>query len=298
MFFTGFADEAGRAIETQIRATRELGWTFLEARAIDGINITDIPDALFEETAEKLSSAGISVSCLGSAVANWQKDPLSEEDFQESLAELSRAIPRMRRLGTRMLRGMSFSASHPIPDSPEIEREVFRKVRALVRRCEEADVLYLHENCMNYGGLSYEHTLKLLDAVRSPNLALVFDTGNPVFTMDRRGKPPYRLQSSWEFYTHVKQFVRYVHIKDGRYKGPSDGLFPRVEYTWPGEGDGEVVRIVRDLIVNHYNGGLSIEPHMSAVRHEHNASSQAETDAFHTYVEYGKRLMKLAGEAI
>ena len=28
--------------------------------------------------------------------------------------------------------------------------------------CEEAGILYLHENCMNYGGLSHEHTLRLL----------------------------------------------------------------------------------------------------------------------------------------
>jgi hypothetical protein len=29
---------------------------------------------------------------------------------------------------------------------------------------EDAGLLCVHENCMNWGGLSYEHTLKLLEA--------------------------------------------------------------------------------------------------------------------------------------
>jgi xanthine phosphoribosyltransferase len=41
----------------------------------------------------------------------------------------------------------------------------------------------MHENCRNYGGLSHQHTLKLLDNV--PELKLVFDTGNPPMTDNR-----------------------------------------------------------------------------------------------------------------
>src|SRR6185503_15552096 len=36
MYLTGFADEAARDIDAQIRATLELGWRSIESRNIDG----------------------------------------------------------------------------------------------------------------------------------------------------------------------------------------------------------------------------------------------------------------------
>ena len=79
----------------------------------------------------------------------------------------------MQRLGTKLIRGMSFAIAHDeAPDSPEIERVIFEKVRSLVRVCEEGDVIYVHENCQNYGGLSYQHTLKLIEAVSPRTLSL------------------------------------------------------------------------------------------------------------------------------
>ena len=54
MYLTGFADEAASAIDGQIRATKELGWKFIESRAIDGKNIHDITDADFDRVCEKL----------------------------------------------------------------------------------------------------------------------------------------------------------------------------------------------------------------------------------------------------
>jgi sugar phosphate isomerase/epimerase len=295
-YITGFADEAGKDIDAQIRATRALGWTRIESRNVDGVNLTDVTDAQFDAIAEKLQRAGIAVNCFGSAVANWGKDPLVEADFQRSREELARAFPRMKRLGTRMIRCMSFKMAKDLPpDSLQIEENVFRKVAVLARMCEEAGVLFLHENCMNYGGQSWEHTLRLLDRVKSPALRLVFDTGNPVFSQDRRGKEPYALQSAWEFYRNVRPFIEYVHIKDGRYVGESGGLFPKADYCWPGDGDGDVRRIVTDLARTGYDGGFSMEPHMTAVLHAPGAQTPEESMSAN-YVEYGRRFMKLAAE--
>jgi sugar phosphate isomerase/epimerase len=83
-----------------------------------------------------------------------------------------------------------------------------------------------------------------------------------------------------------------VHIKDGCYIQESDGIFPQVEYTFPGEGDGDVERIVRDLLQTGYDGGLSIEPHLAVVYHEDSSQSANEV-RYSNYVEYGRRLMQL-----
>jgi sugar phosphate isomerase/epimerase len=296
MYYTGFADEAGASIDVQIEATKELGWLSIESRNIDGVNLTDISDEKFDEVTQKLADAGITINCFGSAIANWSRDPRKDEDFQYSVEALKRAIPRMQTLGTEMLRGMSFAVVRDAePDSPELEKLVFEKVNHLVKMCEDGGVFYMHENCMNYGGMSHEHTLKLLDNVKSPNFKLVFDTANPVFTDRRIGPKPYRKQSSWEFYSNVKEFVEYVHIKDAHYIGESGGIFPRTEHVFPGEGDGDVEKIVKDLLTNGYDGGLSIEPHLAVVFHDDSVQS-ADDVRYNNYVEYGRRFMQLVAK--
>jgi sugar phosphate isomerase/epimerase len=297
MYYTGFADEAGASIDVQIQATQELGWSNIEARGIDGINLTDISDEKFDEVCAKLASAGVKINCFGSAIANWSRDPRKDEDFQYSVEALRRAIPRMHRLGAKMLRGLSFAVvKDEEPDNPALEKIIFDKVRYLVSLCEDAGVLYLHENCMNYGGMSHQHTLKLLDAINSPNFKLVFDTGNPVFTDRRIGPKPYRKQSSWEFYANVKEFVHYVHIKDARYIDETGGIFPKAEHTFPGEGQGDVEKIVKDLFQGGFDGGFSIEPHLAVVFHDDSVQSEDEVK-YANYIEYGRRFMQMVDKA-
>lgn len=293
MYYSGFADEAGDSLDVQIRATKELGWKAIEARNIDGVNLTDLSDEQFERVCEMLSEAGVEVDCFGSAVANWSKHPRSDEDFDRSKAELMRAIPRMHRLGTRFIRGMSFMvARDEPPDNPDLEKLIFARVKHLVRMCEDGGVIYLHENCANYGGLSYQHTLKLLEAVDSPHFRLVFDTGNPVGTDRRIGSPPYPKQSSWEFYEQVREFVLRVHIKDAIWKRDTGGIFAELEHTFPGEGHGDVKKIIADLKSRGFQGALSIEPHLAVVYHDNSITSPEEI-RFANYIEYGRRLMKL-----
>jgi sugar phosphate isomerase/epimerase len=296
MYYSGFADEAGASIESQIRATQELGWKFIECRNVDGVNLTDLSEAQFEQVCQKLAEAGVQINCFGSAVANWGKNPRKEEDFLSSLESLQRAVARMQRLGTSLIRGMSFAITRDeAPDSPELEQIIFTKVRALVRICEEGGVTYVHENCQNYGGLSYLHTLKLLEQVNSPNFKLAFDLGNPVGSDNHVGPPPYHKQSSWEFYQNVREFIVHVHIKDCKFVAETGETFPILEHTFPGEGDGDVRRIVKDLLVHDYPGALSIEPHLAVVYHDASITSPDEI-RYANYVEYGRRLMKIVKE--
>ncbi len=291
MYFTGFADEVSGDIERQIAVTKALGWENIEARSIEGRNITDISDQKFDEVYRKLQAANVKINCFGSAVANWGKSPTSEQDFQRSIEELKRAIPRMQKLGTKMIRGMSFSI--PEEDSPKLEEKVIEKLKVMVGLCEEAEILYLHENCMNYFSQSYEHMDRLISKIDSPYFKIVFDTGNPVFSDNRVGDPPYKKQNSWEAYQHLKDKIAYIHIKDGIF------LYDvgKTKFTFPGEGDGQVKRILKDLLVRGYDGGISIEPHMGSVYHEQADNVQTpEEYKYNVYVEYGKRLMKMVAD--
>ncbi|NQU43775.1 sugar phosphate isomerase/epimerase, partial [bacterium] len=139
------------------------------------------------------------------------------------------------------------------------------------------------------------YTLRLLENV--PGLKLVYDTGNPVFTPDYAKGQPWPRQSSWEFYSQVKDHIAYVHIKDGVFEldasNPNGG---RARFTFAGEGDGDVRATVKDLLARGYDGGISMEPHLAVVFHDD--SVQAEDSVrYRNYVEYGQRFMKLVAEA-
>ena len=224
MFLTGFADEASRDLKEQIRATEELGWNFIETRSIGGKSLGTLSDAEFDEVLEILSGTRVRFNCYGSAVANWSRSPRSDADFEASRKELLTAVPRMHKLGIKMIRGMSFRrAADETFDNPDLEKVIFAKIKELVRICEGEGIIYGHENCMNYGGQSWHHTLRLLENINSDHFQLIFDTGNPTFNFSRLGPKPYKLQSSWEFYSNVREFVTYVHIKDANCEVMPDG---------------------------------------------------------------------------
>jgi sugar phosphate isomerase/epimerase len=282
MYLTGFADEAANDLAGQIRATRELGWDRIESRNVDGCNIHDLSEADFDRAADQLAAAGVAVNCFGAAIANWAKR--IDEPFDSSLAEARRAIPRMQRLGTKLVRIMSFAVLPGRGPEDQLEQERFARLRTLLRMFTDAGLTPVHENCMNYGGMGWQYTLRLVENV--PGLKLVFDTGNPVFTDDYSQPEPRPKQSAWEFYTHVKPHIAYVHVKDGIW----DAATGKTAFTFPGEGDGDVERILTDLLSSGYDGGISIEPHLSVVQHDDSVASPEEI-RYHNYVEYGRRLM-------
>lgn len=279
MFYSGISDEAGQAIDIQIKAHRELGWTHLDLRMIDGQNATSIPDGKFDEVYEKVTGARMTVSCFASAIANWAR-PITS-DLSVDVADLKMAVPRMRRFGTKFIRVMSYpnDTDHPLPER-EWRHEAIRRMKELARIAEDGGVILAHENCSGWGGLSAENSNILLGEVGSAALKAVFDTGNPV---------TYR-QDAWEYYQAVYKDIVYVHIKDAKVVDGTD------VYTYCGDGEGAVRRIVGDLLGKGYDGGFSIEPHLAAVIHTGQKAS-SEQQLYGSYVEYGRRLMNIVEEA-
>jgi sugar phosphate isomerase/epimerase len=287
MYLTGFADEAADGIDEQIKATLELGWTNIEARNVDKKNIHDLSDDEFDVVYGKLQDAGVSVNCFGSAVANWGKQITDPSDA--SMDEVARAIPRMQRLGAKLVRIMSYAVIEDRSPDDQLSEERFKRLREIQARFSDAGIIAVHENCMNYGGMGWPYTLKMIENV--PGLKLVFDTGNPVFLADRTKPEPYPRQSAWEFYSHVKEHIAYIHIKDGIW----DDEKKDTTYAYPGEGSGDVKRIVKDLLDGGYDGGFSIEPHLSVVFHDDSVGSSDDA-RYSSYVEYGRRLTGLIEE--
>jgi sugar phosphate isomerase/epimerase len=291
MIFTGIGDEAATTLDGQIRATKELNWQHLEMRGVEvpgfpKSNFHDLPDAAFDLAVRNLENAGVSVYCFGSTIMNWSKKV--DDPFEITLDEVKRAIPRMTRLGTKYVRIMSFK---PSDDEYKIPSEVFRRVRDVTNRFLDAGLQPLHENCMNYGGMSRQHALELLD--KCPGLQWVFDTANPIFNADRSKPKPWPKQDAWEFWEHIRDHTPHIHIKDATWNPAKNDA----DYTWPGEGQGRVCDILQDAVKRGYDAGLSIEPHMVVVFHDAHAKSAREDAMRDNYVEYGRRLRTLVTEA-
>ncbi|HWD19514.1 MAG TPA: TIM barrel protein [Verrucomicrobiae bacterium] len=289
MILTGIGDEAGAALDAQIKATLALGWRHLEMRMVEvpGFpkgNLHDIPEAAFAQVAEQLQAAGLQVYCFGSAIANWSKK--ISDPFDDTLAEVRRCIPRMQRLNTRLVRIMSFKPGDTEDDIPQ---EVFRRVGEITRMFLDAGLQPVHENCMNYGGMSWRHAERLLAAC--PGLQWVFDTGNPVFNPDRSQPRPWPRQDPWEFWEHLRDHVAHIHVKDAIFVPAKNDC----DYTYPGEGAARVRQILQDACRRGYDAGISIEPHLAAVFHDAHATTAAGS-AFESYVGYGRRLEAMLRE--
>lgn len=284
MILTGITDEAGALIDTQIKAVKELGWNTIEARSmeVEGFpkaNLHDIADEAFDVVEEKLKNAGIGVYCFGSTIANWGK----KIDDPFDLSEVERAIPRMQRIGSQYVRIMSYAVRE---GEDQLEEKRFHRLREITKRFLDAGITPVHENCMNYGGMSWQHALKLLENV--PGLKWVFDTANPVFNDDRSKPEPMPKQDPWEFWTHLKEHTVHIHVKDAIWNNSKNDA----DYTLPGKGDGAVRRILSDALESGYDAGISIEPHLAVVFHDDSVKASDE-EIYQSFIGYGKALMEL-----
>lgn len=277
MYLTGFADEASQDLATQIQVTKELGWNAIESRNIWGTNIHDLSEEEFEKACRMLDEAGIYINCFGSAICNWERDV--DDDWNITLGQVKRAIPRMKKLGTKLIRIMSFKRYESGDQKAQKRFKLLREVNDMFT---SEGLLPVHENCMNYGGMSWKHTIELVENV--PGLKLVYDTGNPVYNIDH-SKEKDVWQDSWEFYQNIKDHIAYIHVKDGQ--NPVQGQ--KDVYSYPGEGVGYTWEIMKDLKESGYDGGISIEPHMAAVFHD--ADAGANENGVDIYLEYGRRLI-------
>lgn len=276
---SGLADEAADDLATQIAVHRELGWRAIELRLVGGKQTSsEISDADFARVADTLDAAGLRVTAFASAIGNWSR-PITG-DFEKDASELRAAIPRMQRVGTRFIRGMSWIGKDVAPDA--WRDEAVRRYKELGAMAADGGVVVLHENCEGWGGLSPAHAREFHERVAHPGVGVLFDIGNvTAYGLD-----------AWEFYVAVKPFIQHVHVKDAK-KNPAGGKTSA--FTMPGEGDSEVRRILVDLLRSGYRGVITIEPHVASIIHTGGAQASPEVRR-ESYLRYGRMFSAMVAE--
>lgn len=140
----------------------------------------------------------------------------------------------------------------------------------------------MHENCLNYGGMSFSATQQLLDEI--PQLMLLFDTANPCLSPDFSKPEPWPNQNPFEFWKLFSSRVKHVHIKDG-WLNPATG---KEKYCMPGEGPCKLEQLLEAILKDGYQGAFTIEPHIAVVYHDPSVQSSSEQRKV-IYIEFARK---------
>jgi sugar phosphate isomerase/epimerase len=279
MTLSGIADEASTVLDEQLDVHEELGWASIELRSVGKANVCEMSDSEFDGVAERIGARGFAVPCLASAIANWSR-PITA-GFPRDTADLRRAAPRMRRLGTRFIRIMSW------PNDGLAEgawrSEALARLRELARIAGGEGIVLALENCSGWASASPANLRAAVEEFGSPTLRILFDTGNAAG--DGGGR-----DDSWNFYEAARPYICHVHVKDC-----APGETGEPVSTWPGEGWGMVREILADLAATGYDAAVSIEPHISGQIHKGSTGGEA-GNAREVYREYGRRTMAILRE--
>ena len=165
MILTGIADEAGDSINSQIAATKALGWEHIEARFLSVGNfekgsIHEIPEEAFNLAVDALNEAEIIVCGIGSTIGNWAHSITDPFDITEG--EVERCITRMKVLGSSIVRIMSYSILEDENENDhedQLFEERIKRLKKIITRFEDNGITPVHENCMNYNLLKSLHHL-------------------------------------------------------------------------------------------------------------------------------------------
>ncbi|MGB8455245.1 MAG: sugar phosphate isomerase/epimerase [Anaerocolumna sp.] len=271
---TGFADEIHSDLKVQVKLLNELGIKFIELRSANGKNIAEF--TLEEAAAIKkyLMENNISVSALGSPIGKI----MITEEFEPHFETYKRVVELAKLFETPYIRIFSFFI--PKGEDPFLYRdEVLIRMKRMIDYAKLHNVILLHENEKDIYGDAAIRCKELFEAFYGENFKCTFDFAN--FVQCR--------QDTLSAYDLLKPYVEYIHIKDA--------IFETGEVVPAGEGDGNVLIILKELDQDGYNGYLSLEPHLAEFAGlknlEQNAQKRVLTDGEAAYTIAFQALMKL-----
>ncbi|MCY3915847.1 MAG: sugar phosphate isomerase/epimerase [Chloroflexi bacterium] len=272
MRISAFGDEIAVDFEEQLRVLKALEIPLIDIRAAWGLNCSQFTDEHISRITALRARYDIAVSCMGSPIG---KSPITDPIAIES-ERLKTIGETARRLGTRNIRLFSFYPERDI-DEAELQLSIER-LGALSEIAREQDLQLLLENEKGVVGDIPERCLTLMRAIDSPRLRFIWDPANfvqcgAVDQVDR-------------WWDELHPYIGYIHIKDARIADKS--------VTVAGDGDGQLLNLLKRLRDGGYQGVLSLEPHLLEARH---SSGFSGADGMEAAVGALRKLMTEAGIA-
>ncbi len=243
---SAFADEISPDLDEQLATLKSEGISFLDLRGVERTNVLDLSDQQVARIKKQLAAQGIGVAAIASPLGKVSIDSPFDAHWQR----FERAITLARIFETSFIRIFSFyppSNSSSVGASPEDWRdEVHRRLQAMTKRAQEANIILLHENEKGIYGDTIARCVDLLQEINSQYFRAAFDPANFI----QCEQTPYP-----EAYERLRPWLRYVHVKDARLDG---------SVVAAGEGVARWSELLQRLREDGYDGFFSLEPHLAA----------------------------------
>lgn len=257
----------------------EQGLKYIEVRVVDGVNISNMTDEQVAAVRSQIEAKGLTVTAIASPLYKCALDPTRpvasgdvfgqvEESVEAHHEKLSRVIAIAKMLGAGGIRIFSFWREID-PDLYFDDIVAHMKKAAAV--AEKEGILLLQENEPACNGGFAEEVSKIVRAVASPAMKVLWDPGNEAYG----GRPAFP-----EGYGFVKDVLAHVHIKDA-YVRP-DGTSRCVPV---GSGNVPFIAQLRALAEDGYEGMFTIETHYIPEGGTKAAGSRMTLDALRVLVE-------------
>lgn len=232
--FAAFADESNDKFIGQIDALKRNNYSFLEIRAVDGKNFTELSLSEAKEKAKLLKENGLSVWSLGSPIGKVDINC----DFTEYLELYKKTLELGKVFETDHIRLFSFFM--PKNENPDNYKNlVIDRMGKFAELAREYGIIPCHENEKGIYGDVAERCIDIHSAL--PEIKSVFDPANFVQCGEDTLK-------AW---SRLEPYVEYMHIKDA----VGGKVVP------PGTGDGNVAELLK-LYKKAGGSVLTLEPHL------------------------------------
>lgn len=273
---SAFADEASETLDGQMEALKRNGLSHIELRNIDGRCVIDFSDEELEKLHHILKEHNVFVSAIASPIGKIKIG----EDFSPHFDRFRRAVKAAKILETKQIRIFSFFLSSE--DDPQLCRtEVIRRLKQICDYANQHGVRCCHENEKGIYGDTAERVQDLHRECKE-SMGGIFDPANYV----QCGVQPV------EAFSLLSPYIDYLHVKDALF---SDG-----SVVPPGEGDGDIWKILDCYRRPGETRLLTVEPHLfefgglSSLQDEpvkHKAAYATANEAFDSAVDSLKRIL-------
>ena len=234
---SAFADEAGKDLTAQIDALKRNDISYMEIRAVNGVNICKTPLETVAEYKKQLDAADIRVMTVGSPVGKVKLT----DNYEEHVAMFLHTLGVARILEAKRIRMFSM-----FTDTPEAhEGIVLAKLEEMLDIAKGTGVTLYHENEKGIYGDTDTRVARLTNAFKG-RMEFIFDPANFI----QCGVKPI------EAYAGLKDSIGYFHIKDAL--SATGSVVPA------GKGDGSIGDILSDFARTHENVMLTVEPHLKS----------------------------------
>ncbi|MHC4494533.1 MAG: sugar phosphate isomerase/epimerase family protein, partial [Planctomycetota bacterium] len=240
---SAFADEVTEDFLAQVEflAGEKVG--HIEPRFVNKKNIMDLTKGELDEARTMIRDHGLKVSAIGSPIGKVKLD----EPFEPHLDKFKHAVDLALFFETPYIRMFSYYAPEG-KDINDYREQVMERMAAKIEVLADAEVTMVHENEANIYGHTAENCVDLVKTIDSPKLRLVYDPANFVWGE----KMTNNVEVCWPV---MKPYVVHIHIKDWKLDAADVG-------SLPGEGDGQIRKLLTELAAINYDGCMTMEPHL------------------------------------